>query len=50
MFDFEKFTVYLKAEEFYKLLMDSVFARKFNPILKDQLKRASTSVILNIAE
>lgn len=50
MFAFEKFAVYLKSESFYSLLLKDIFTKKFNRNLKDQLQRASTSIILNIAE
>jgi len=50
MFDFEKFTVYVKSEEHYQMLLQEVFSKKINNNLRDQLQRASTSVLLNIAE
>ncbi|MBO9699098.1 MAG: four helix bundle protein [Sporocytophaga sp.] len=50
MFDFEKLTVYLKAKsynlEFSKLLKQ--FA--FDSAIKNQLRRSSLSIALNIAE
>ncbi len=49
-FDFEKFPVYIQAENMYSLLVRDIFCINFNKDLKDQLKRASTSIILNIAE
>lgn len=50
MFDFEKFTVYIKSEECYQLLIQEIFPKKMNSSIKDQLQRASTSILLNIAE
>ena len=49
-FDFEKFPVYTQAEHMYSLLVRDIFSISFDRNLKDQLKRASTSIILNIAE
>lgn len=50
MFDFEKFPVYLESEHLYSKLSKLVFVKKFDGNLKDQLKRASSSIVLNIAE
>jgi len=50
MFDFEKFPVYLQSEKLYHLLTKDVFSKNFNKNLKDQLQRASSSILLNIAE
>lgn len=50
MFDFEKFTVYTKSEEYYQIVLKEVFSKKINNNLRDQLQRASTSILLNIAE
>lgn len=50
MFDFEKFPVYIRSEQIYQKL-GTVFKNKaVNNGLRDQLQRASSSVILNIAE
>ncbi len=50
MFDFQKLTVYTKAKELNRdilaLLSDSEFDRHVN----DQLKRATFSILLNLAE
>lgn len=50
MFDFENFPVYQEAEQFYlevfNLLKNNVVSKE----IKDQLKRASMSIVLNIAE
>jgi len=51
MFDFEKLDVYHKAKSFNKDV--SIFlntANSFDPISKNQLRRASLSIMLNIAE
>ena len=50
MFDFEKFTVYIKSEEYYQLLVTDIFSKKIDKNIRDQLQRASTSILLNIAE
>jgi len=51
MFDFEKLYVYKKArilnKEIQKLLISSI---KIKTNLRDQLSRASSSILLNIAE
>lgn len=50
-FDFEQFPVYLRAEEAYELIINSILTRKdIRPRLRDQLERASSSIVLNIAE
>lgn len=51
MFDFEKLTVYQKAKSFNKEI--SIWLRskaKIDSITRDQLKRATLSIPLNIAE
>lgn len=50
MFDFEKFRVYQVAESYYKDMDDLIESIKINVNLKDQLMRASTSIVLNIAD
>jgi len=50
MFGFENLKVYQKSESFYSLLLDIFTDRSVDKILKDQLKRSSSSVVLNIAE
>jgi len=51
MFDFEKLEVYKKAKEFnkevYSFLRNS---KTIDSVSKNQLPRASLSVVLNIAE
>lgn len=50
MFNFEKFPVYIKSEQVYQKL-GALFANKLIAKgLKDQLRRSSSSITLNIAE
>jgi four helix bundle protein len=51
MFDFEKLEVYKKSKNLNKETLD--FLKKTHPIdsyIKNQLKRASVSMVINIAE
>ena len=49
--DFEKLTVYQKAKEFNLIINEDVLTiTSLDRILKDQLRRASLSIVLNIAE
>ena len=49
--DFEKLTVYQKAKEFNLKINENVLSiSSLDRILKDQLRRASLSIVLNIAE
>ncbi|HVD98443.1 MAG TPA: four helix bundle protein [Cytophagaceae bacterium] len=51
MFDFEKLTVYKKAKEFDSQVLSLVCTDKvIDKIIANQLKRASLSIPLNIAE
>jgi four helix bundle protein len=51
MFDFERFPVYVRAEEAYELIVKQILRNKYTPLrLNDQLERASSSIVLNIAE
>jgi four helix bundle protein len=51
MFDFEKLKVYQKATELNILLLKHMLKETYvDPILRDQLKRATLSVVLNLAE
>ncbi|MBT4937325.1 four helix bundle protein [Candidatus Peregrinibacteria bacterium] len=50
MFDFEKFPVYQKAELQYSKVLKILSNSTIDKNLKDQLKRASLSIVLNIAE
>ena len=49
--DFEKLIVYQKAKEFNRLVDEEVLSiPSLDRIVKDQLRRASLSIVLNIAE
>lgn len=50
MFDFEQFPVYQKAESYYAFVIQILANPKIDKNLKDQWKRASLSIVLNIAE
>jgi four helix bundle protein len=50
MFDFEKLTVYQQTKSLNKEILKFLKETKLDPFLKDQLKRASISIVLNIAE
>lgn len=51
MFDFENLTVYTKAKDLNKEILRFLKNdRRIDIFLKDQLKRASISVVINIAE
>jgi len=51
MFDFENLDVYRKAREFRSALFTVLSEKyKIDRVILDQLKRASVSIILNIAE
>ena len=50
MFDFEKLTVYSKAKLYNKSVRVFVSQTKLDRTTKDQLIRASFSIMLNIAE
>ena len=51
MFDFEKLNVYRKAKVFNDLIKVEVLSNpNLDKIYRDQIKRASISVALNIAE
>jgi four helix bundle protein len=51
MFDFEKLQVYQKSKEFnLKIKKEILSLDKIDKTTKDQLKRASLSIVLNIAE
>ena len=50
MFDYEKLDVYHKAKAFNKLVYHFLLKSKLESPYKDQLKRASFSIMLNIAE
>lgn len=50
MFDFQKLEVYQKAKLFNKETSTLLFNKKFDRVTNDQLRRASFSIMLNIAE
>jgi four helix bundle protein len=51
MFDFEKLEVYKKAKDLNKEILKNLRDNKqIDSYLRDQLKRASISIVINIAE
>lgn len=50
MFDFEKLEVYQKTKDFTKVSHQFILQSPLDKTTKDQLRRASFSVMLNIAE
>jgi four helix bundle protein len=50
MFDFEKLDIYQKAKLFNAEIRAFIKSSKLDPTTKDQLRRASFSIVLNIAE
>ncbi|MEZ5001171.1 MAG: four helix bundle protein [Bacteroidales bacterium] len=50
MFDFQKLDVYQKAKVFCILMTKTISAQNFDKTINDQLRRASFSIMLNIAE
>ncbi len=50
MFDFKKLSVYQKAKDFANETNALISNHKFDKHVNDQFKRASFSIILNIAE
>lgn len=50
MFDFEQFPVYQKAELYYSEVLKVLSNPRIDKNIKDQFKRASLSIVLNIAE
>lgn len=50
MFDFEKLTVYKKAKEFNRIVRSYITANNLDRTTNDQFRRASFSIVLNIAE
>jgi four helix bundle protein len=50
MFDFEKLTVYTKAKDFNKKVNHFLTNNTLDRTTNDQLRRASFSIMLNIAE
>jgi len=50
MFDFQKLTVYQKSRDVASEILQLISNSSFDKSLNDQLKRASLSIMLNIAE
>ena len=50
MFDFQKLEVYKKAKSYNNEITKIIRKNKFDRITNDQLRRASFSIMLNIAE
>ena len=50
MFDFQKLSVYQKAKGFNKEIAALIKVKNFDSTTRDQLRRASFSIMLNIAE
>jgi four helix bundle protein len=50
MFDFQKLDVYHKSKNFCKEISLRISERSFDKVTNDQLRRASFSIMLNIAE
>jgi four helix bundle protein len=50
MFDFEKLIAYQKAKEVNQKIQKILIDKKINSFLRDQLYRASVSMVINIAE
>ena len=50
MFDFERLEVYIKAKEYNKSVTKFLRDSKVDRVTHDQLRRASFSIMLNIAE
>ncbi|MFC1771183.1 four helix bundle protein [Candidatus Margulisiibacteriota bacterium] len=48
--EFQSLPVYIKAKEFYQALKKDVLTKVTDRYVKDQLARASLSIVLNIAE
>jgi len=51
MFDFERLKVYQKSKDFGHVISNSIIkTNSIDRVIKDQLRRASVSITLNIAE
>jgi four helix bundle protein len=50
MWDFQKLEVYQKSKNFCKEISATLREKSFDRVTKDQLRRASFSIMLNIAE
>ena len=49
MFGFEKLTVYQKSKDYSKAITAFIESKQFNKVTDNQLRRASFSLMLNIA-
>ncbi len=50
MFDFQKLTVYQKSKALNSTILQLIAENRFDNYVNDQLKRATFSIMLNIAE
>jgi four helix bundle protein len=50
MWDFQKLEVYQKSKNFCKIITAALIENSFDKVTNDQLRRASFSIMLNIAE
>ncbi len=50
MWDFQKLEVYQKSKNFCKEITEKLAEKNFDRVTNDQLRRASFSIMLNIAE
>jgi four helix bundle protein len=50
MWDFQKLEVYQKTKKFCKEITATLMEKSFDKVTNDQLRRASFSIMLNIAE
>ena len=50
MFDFQKLDIYHRAKSFSKEVINLIAKNHFDKVTKDQLRRASFSIMLNVAE
>lgn len=50
MFIFQSFPVYQKAEKLYQEIVEYISTQKVPDYLKNQIERALSSIVLNIAE
>jgi len=50
MFDFQKLDVYQKSKAYNKAVNRLLMSKRFDRVVNDQLRRASLSIMLNIAE
>ncbi|MFT5823292.1 MAG: four helix bundle protein [Crocinitomix sp.] len=50
MFDFEKLDVYVKSKTYNKPITAFLLSKKLDRVTNHQLRRASFSIMLNVAE